>query len=595
MSAVSPASDWQKCTRTYLDTLRVLSFPFDTPHETYSPTKVALNCGDSSLVYSNLWCYLKRNIVSSHRSSFDQSSLSLARAEYLPIALYRLSNWHRFKNSRPRTSERQLRNFGSLLNWADTPNNSGRFETLLSDPNVGLQALKGYHTYLRSRLQNHELSHSRAACLDQDAIACMSEIHGRVYKDEIEPLSVRLGVGTKAPSSQKVQTFASTLQAIFDSATTISLSGKYTAEVPVFGRQLRISATDDSKFIELRPTYSTLRLMELACVAFAGLAFADSGANLAVLQQFEEPDDLDEQLAQPDRVSLTQKAVKFRAGSKLIEVHLSATTMTRLKTYLHIRQLLVDALGSDIAPMFIQCSYLRPKSDPAGISPLGRNFLQTLRKRVKAIGVILEDVTFQELRVFKQQDLVRRAPLPVAAKLMGHSVNTAVKAYSKASDGMHRCELSSFLESLQETVLKPNQRAIKGVSLQVTPVGSCAEHGKPSSNKASAILQPNCDKVEGCFFCVNYRIHADKLDLHKLMSCRWVLQKIVPLNGDSLQAYKVYTAICDRINALIEELKRRNPSMHEAVRVDVEENGQLTNYWSRKIQQLYLLNMLPAA
>lgn len=595
MSAALPASDWQNCTRTYLDTLPVLSFPFDTPYETYSPMKVALSCGDGSLVYSNLWCYLKRNIVSSHRSSFDPSSLSLARVEYLPIALDRLSNWNRFKNSRPRTSERQLRNFGCLLNWADTPNNAGRFEALLSDPDVALQALKGYHTYLRSRLQNHEISPSRASGLDQDAIACMSEIHDRVYKDEIEPLSSRLGVGTKAPSSQKVHTFASTLQAIFDSAATLTLREKYTPGVPVFGRQLRISATDDSKVIALRPTYSPLRLMELACVAFAGLVFADSGANLAVLQQFEEPDDLDEQLAQPDRISLTQKAVKFRAGNKLIEVHLSATTMTRLATYLHIRQSLVDALGSDIAPMFIRCSYPKAYHEPTSISPLRRDFLQTLRKRVKAIGVNLGDVTFQELRVFKQQDLVRRAPLPVAAKLMGHSVKTAVKAYSKASDDIHRRELSSFLESLQETVLKPNQRAIKGVSLQVIPVGSCAEHGKPSSVKASAILEPNCNKVEGCFFCDNYRIHADELDLRKLMSCRWVLQKIVPLNSDSLQAYRVYTAICDRIDALLGELKRRNPSMHETVRVDVEENGQLTDYWSRKIQQLYLLSMLPAA
>ena len=108
-------------------------------------------------------------------------------------------------------------------------------------------------------------------------------------------------------------------------------------------------------------------------------------------------------------------------------------------------------------------------------------------------------------------------------------------------------------------------------------------------------MTPDCSKVEGCFFCDNYRLHADEEDMKKLMSCRRVLQYIVPLNGDSIRAERAYTAVVDRIDSLLGELKRRRPQPFETVRMEVEERGQLTRYWANKLQQLHLLGMLPAS
>jgi len=76
------------------------------------------------------------------------------------------------------------------------------------------------------------------------------------------------------------------------------------------------------------------------------------------------------------------------------------------------------------------------------------------------------------------------------------------------------------------------------------------------------------------------------------MSCRRVLSAIAPLHGDSIRAAQVYNAVVDRIDALLGELRRRQPKVHEAVRVEVEERGHLTGYWARKLQQLHLLGML---
>jgi hypothetical protein len=510
----------------------------------------------------------------------------------MPVVLERLSKWFLFTNARPRSVERSLHKLGFLLSWTDQPNHAGRYETLLSDPGIALEALKGYHSYLRNQLQSHRLASVTAGDRDQGAIACLSEIHGHAYKDHIEPLQRTKGEGTQAPNAQAVGEFSSTLQAIFDSAAEIALGEWAVARE----RLLRVSASDDSQVIGLRATYGPLRVMELACVTFAGLVFVDSGANLSVLKEYEEPEDLDDQLAEPDRINLTEKAVKFRAGGKEVEVHLSATTITRLRTYLQVRQALVSSLGGvDIAPMFIQCSYDNTKGEPTAVCVLGKSFLLHIRRKVVRAGARLPSVTLRQLRAYKQQDLARRGPLVVAAKVMGHSIKTALTAYCKAQEATRRGEMTEFLGSLERTVLATSEDLAESSQRKVIPIGICADHGKPSPTASSAAVAPDCSKVEGCLFCANYRLHADAEDMRKLMSCRRVLKHILPLNGDSVRAERVYNAVVDRIDSLLAELKRRQPQNYEAVRVDVEERGQLTRYWAGKLQQLHLLGMLPAS
>lgn len=593
LSSAAPEALWQRCTPTYVKTLPILDFPFETLPDIYAPASTVLRIAQGGQVNAFLWCYLRRDgerrgVV----KSFDASSLSKERVKAMPLALERLSKWFRFNNARPRTAGETLALLGRLLIWADQPQHIGRFEEILSDSDLALEALKTYHTYLRSGVQSHLFDPATAALRDQRVIACLSEIHGVNFKDHIEPLSGSKGKGTEAPDVQLVSEFASTLQAIFDSASDIVLEDR---PVPP-GMPLRISATDDSKTVKLRPSYGPLRLMELVCVVYAGLVFVDSGANLSVLQEYEEPEDLDEQLAKPDRINLTQKAVKFRAGGKEVEVHLSATTMTRLKTYLRVRQKLVTSLDcDDIAAMFVQCAYDTSRGEPTNVCALDRNFLLFLRLKVKRIGASLPSVTLRQLRAYKQQDLVRRAPVAVAAKVMGHSVGTAIQAYCKAQDATRRGEIGEFLGSLQKTVLEASASHPEQSHQKVIPIGLCANHGKPSPTATEPVVVPDCSKVEGCFFCDNYRLHADEEDMRKLMSCRRVLQYIVPLNGDSLRAERVYTAVVDRIDTLLRELKRRQPKTFETVRVAVEEHGQLTRYWANKLQQLHLLGMLPAA
>lgn len=589
----TPQPLWQRCTQNYIETLPVIDFPFEQLPDVYAPASTMLRFAHEGQLNIFKWCYLRRQVDSRGvLKYFDVSSLSETRVRAMPLALERLSKWFRFKNARPSSVEASLSKLGRMFTWADQPEHAGHFEDILNDANLALEALKGFHAYIRSMSQSHLLHPETATYLRQNSIACMSEIHGIDYKDDIEPLQFGRRDGTEVPDAQLVGEFSSTLQAIFDSASDIVLEER---PVPP-GMLLRISATDDSKTVKLGNDYGPLRLMELACIAYTGLVFVDSGANPSVLQRYEESDDLEQQLTKPDRINLTQKAVKFRAGGKEVEVHLSATTMTRLKTYLQVRQKLVTLLGcEDIGPLFIQCAYSRDglMKEPIKICALDENFSQYLRRKVKRIGASLPNLNFRQLRAYKQQDLVRRVPVQVAAAVMQHSVQTALKAYCKAQDSTRRGEIGEFLGSLQKTVVNARKNLPEHPHQKVIPIGRCADHGKPSPTVSSPIVVPDCSKVEGCFFCDNYRLHADENDMKKLMSCRRVLQYITPLNGDSIRAERVFTAIMDRIDSLLGELRRRQPQTFEAVRMDIEERGQLTRYWANKLQQLHLLGMLP--
>ena len=603
-------SGWVRCTPPVLQNLLVQNFPWKVKPDLFAPDKTILSFGDSAdtlRVCSFLWCYLRRE-VKGNTSLYDPASKSTVRVEALPWALERLSKQFSFKGSRVRHGHRKLAHLGQFLNWADDPRHNGAYDTVLSDPEVALRALKAHHSHLRERLQSHQITSGTAGQTDQSVIALLSEIHDRVYANDIEPLQARHGQGTQAPQQEHVAQMGQMLQAVFDSAARLVLDPNSGATSngakPV--RRVNVGGGDED-WVALDERYSSLKLAELACMAYAGLAFMDSGANQAVLQSYQEPEDLEAQLSDPDRINLTQKAIKFRAGGKPVEVHLSAQTVTRISTFMRLRQVLVDGVGQggrvgDIAPLFVQGRFgsAGRYAEPTRVGSLSRNFLKQLRFRFSALGkkkkpVKLPRVTLMQLRAYKQQDLVRRAPVAVAAKVMGHSVETAIRAYCKAQEATKHGEMTAYFKSLQETVLEASERTprAKVIPLTPMPVGACAAHGHPVvSTAASPPVQPDCNKMQGCFFCDKYRLHADEADIRKLLSCRRVLGPIASLSHDSLAAHNAYQAVVDRVDSLLAELQRRSPQAYEAARVDVLDRGNLTPYFARKVGQLGLLQML---
>lgn len=588
---------------TALNKLPALEFPFKTGPSVWSPERTVLRMGHGKRIPVFAWLHLERSIAGSTHL-YNPASLSPVRSAAIGQAIHRLSDHFRLSAASPKTVYSALAAFARLLAWLDNEEHGGQFETIFTDPDLTLQAIEIYHRHLKGRVQSHTLHRSTAANDEFCILQCLSAIHNRKYGDEFERLSTGGNVTTQVPKNEEVAQFVSTLTAIFDSACRILESGVGAHNDGTW--RLSISTIDDSQMANLPKGYSRTRLMELAAISYTGLVFSDSGANLAQVQAFEEPEDLSKQLAEPDRISLTKKVVKLRSGGKAVPVTMTAVTFTRLGRFAKIRHQIIEQLGcDDIAPFFFKCEYRilparigEPRArielmEPVAVRPISDHFLQELRTKIVAARAKLPHVTLRQLRAHKQQHLVRHYGLKVAAEAMGHTIATAVKAYCAAQEGVQANDIDCFMSSLHKTVVRGAHSGLD--TLVPVPVGACKSHGNPERSIPAPIVEPDCTRSEGCFFCENFRVHADEEDLRKLLSCRQVLLKIGHLQGESVHADRVYGSVLGRIEFLLRELRQiLSSGAFERIEADIVA-GNLTRYWAVKVQQLGLLGLIETA
>lgn len=601
------AADWVSTGGDFSKGLPRLSFPLDGPvPDLYAPQSTILRMPSNDQVHAYLWCYPERRAHGSFYR-FNPSSLSAQRVNDIPRALERLSKRFHFDNAKPLSVWSYMKRLSGFMYWLDDPLHQGRYESVLSDPDVALEALKRHHSYLRQRMQsNHSEKRMTAAVAsihDYVAVKMMSLIHDREFANDVEIITFTQGDGVKAPKTEDVAAFMACVQGVFDSVIRVVFDGP---QAGLDGRprgELQWQSGGQERSIEL-PTGTHLeRVMELGCMAYAALCIGDSGANLASIQSYEEPEDMQAQLAKPEKLTLRHRVVKFRAGGKEVPVHLTATTVTRLRLFLRLREALRVALNaSEIGPMFVQCAYGKGASRgrPLAMIPLERNFTEALRGRFRFVGINLPQMTMQQLRTYKQGKVATEHNPKVTADMLGNTVATAIRKYNKITEAESRSAMAPFLASLTSVVLARSKAggdpSTDVIPTTAIPAGGCADHGHPKAIDNEPLVEPDCKKTEGCFFCDKYHVHADEEDSIKLMSCRAVLERLGPRLGGASAAERVYDAVIDRIDALLTEIKRIDPGSHERARTSVVEEGQLSRYWAGKLQQLHLLGLLaPAA
>ncbi len=596
-------SNWISTAGDYPKGLPKLTFPLEgAMPEVYVPQSTILRMPENDQVHAYLWCYLERKAHGSWYL-FDPSSLAAQRVKDMPRAIERLSKRFRFDNAKPMSVTAYMKRLSGFMYWLDDPLHQGRYESVLSDPDLALEALKRHHSYLRQRMQashtGKRISAAVASIQDFCAIKAMSVIHDREYGNEIEIIRFTQGEGVKAPRTEDVAAFMACVQGVFDSVTRIVLDGPQDNQNGSSVGELRWQSGGRELSVVIPAGTHVERVMELGCMAYAALCVGDSGANLASIQSYEEPEDMQGQLDNPEKLSLRHKVIKFRAAGKEVPVHLTSTTVTRLRPYLRLREALRLTLDCpDINPMFIQCEYGKgaAKGRPLGIVPLERSFTDALRRRFSFVGIDLPRMTMQQLRTHKQGKIAKEHNPKVAADMMGNSVGTAIRKYNKITEAESRSAMAPFLASLTSVVLTRSGASAESsgsvIPITAIPAGGCADHGFPKALAADPLVEPDCKKTEGCFFCNKYHVHADEEDSIKLMSCRSVLERLAPRLGDSSAADRVYAVVIDRIGALLNEIKRIDPEAHERARVAVLEEGRLSRYWASKLQQLHLLGLL---
>jgi hypothetical protein len=257
--------------------------------------------------------------------------------------------------------------------------------------------------------------------------------------------------------------------------------------------------------------------------------------------------------------------------------------MPKLKAYLALREYLVQDADWDALFVVVGRHAQLPR-----LTGLSTHFLKRLYRRLDTLGIVLPRIGARQWRAAKQDWAVSNHDPLVAAKLMGHSLATALRLYSNGTDAAHKAEMGAFLTSVEKIVLKPGNDPSGSIR---SAVGVCIEFSKPAPIADSVTIQPDCHSTEGCLFCDQYRVHADATDIRNLLSCRHCV-RLVSGSADSIEQYDgSFGAVLRRVDFLLGELRRREAALVDRIEQDVDIDGNLDAFWSAKLDQLYELGV----
>jgi len=585
-------------------------------------------------------CYLRRDTSSPTRTrhTFDHTSFSSERAKVVRLLVTQLSGRMALGATRTATISIYLRVVLEFVNWADRQG----LHQALCDEKATAAAVHRYFGEKREQVSLANLKRNSVGTNQRYLLSMLREFFrnddfcadARVLRQQQEA-----SVPTAVPDAQAQAALLAWADALFSSISTLVLDFKpYPARVTTArGEHLCLvphrhhrREGDDSHVLagwnletgqrrtreELtkrmaavganNPRERSRGLVRLtaehlaaanedaqssirrshasmAVFCFAALFLAETGINLAQLLAMKWSTEL--AASQQDALVARQKfrEIKYRASGKEVTFTVSLGFMPKLKAYLALREYLVQ--DADCDALFIVLGRSAPLRQ---LVSLPAHFLLQLYRRLDTFGIVLPRISARQWRAAKQDWVVSNHGPVVAARLMGHSLDTALRSYSNGTDAAHKAEMGAFLTSVEKTLLQPGNDPAGSIS---SAVGICIGFHKPAPIAASVSVQPDCRSTEGCLFCDQYRVHADAADVRKLLSCRHCV-RLVSGRADSIEQYdRSFGSVLRRVDFLLDELRKRDAALFDQLEQDVDIEGNLDAFWSTKLDQLYELGV----
>lgn len=587
-------------------------------------------------------CYLRRDSSSSQRSrnTFDILSFSIERTRVVRLLVTQLS-WRMTHGSmRPATISASLRVVLDFVNWADRQG----LHQVLCDEKATAEAVHRYFHEKREQVSQGNLNRNSVGHDQRNLLSILREFFGdddfctdaRVLRRQRDA-----SVPTAVPDSEAQAALLAWADALFTSISTLVLdfkpypvcvsttrgeslclvphrhhrrennnlhghllgwnleTGKLRRQEEIATHMAAAGAKDPRARAWMIASFSTKHLRaanedarstirrshaSIASLCFAALFLAETGVNLAQLLVMKWSPELVTSLQETSVVRQTFRNIKYRAGGKEVSFTVSLGFMPKLRTYMALREYLVQ--NADCNALFILAGHYAKRQQAMG---LPAQFLTLLYNRLATLGIVLPRITARQWRAAKQDWAVSNHGPVVAARLMGHSLTTALRSYSNGTDAAHKAEMGAFLASVEKTVLKTGNDPAGSVR---SAVGVCIEFHKPAPIAASVTIQPDCRSTEGCLFCDQYRIHADAADIRKLLSCRHCV-RLLSMRADSIEQYDTsFGTVLRRIDFLLDELRKRDAALVVQIEHDVDIKGELDTFWSVKLDQLYELGVV---
>lgn len=212
-------------------------------------------------------------------------------------------------------------------------------------------------------------------------------------------------------------------------------------------------------------------------------------------------------------------------------------------------------------------------------------------------------ITPRELRKNKGLYVLRKSKnnIYIASQMLGNTPDTFKKHYSEGSLKDTVFEFEALWNSIRKKELsdirhknippKPVIALDTNNQFNDIPVGSCLDFKKPKKSLEfnDKAINPTCLRAEGCLFCNNFAIHSTKDDVHKILSCQFVLKSLRPVFDDEDHFLSEYGVIISRIDEVLEQISEKGLKEKNLVtqtKEEVYQKGKLNNYWNRRLNML---------
>ncbi|MFP6842478.1 MAG: hypothetical protein VB979_09905 [Acinetobacter sp.] len=319
------------------------------------------------------------------------------------------------------------------------------------------------------------------------------------------------------------------------------------------------------------------------------LFIAQTGANLDTAQQL--------QIGTMEILPSTQgrrfSGTKSRARGKEVQPEFGVQFEPLFRKIVELREWYVQDEACDfVFPM---------RNDVRKLSPIGNSKLQLLKKILQRIFPKIVWITPQQWRKHKSSQTVEFSDgdLLLEAEVMGHSLDTARKNYSRTSFQDASQQISRFFNELREVAVAQTrtveriavQTLDKTVDVQTLPVGACTTVA-PQPEKALGFTEqaptPNCQQFEHCLFCQHYAVHADAEDVRKLLSLKSLLGYVKQKATDLIKWEQQFGVVLHRIDEVLNDLSNTYENLRDrifSIQEEVE-SGDLDAYWLNHFELL---------
>lgn len=276
-------------------------------------------------------------------------------------------------------------------------------------------------------------------------------------------------------------------------------------------------------------------------------------------------------------------AIKHRANNKTMHHEIASKYINDFQKFVKVREFLL--LGNQFKYLFFE-NY----GDNAYISSIQKKGCFSYRINLQMRQLIdnkLPMLNSRNLRVNKSNYNTKKHGVVKSALMSGNSIAVTLEHYSDQHEDIRSEEMTSYFNNIEKSLVSKDNK------LSDIPTGRCKDINNPLSNMKLNNVSINCEQKEGCLFCSQYRVHAEKEDAYKLYSLLYIINETRYLAKNDDHFNDTYDVVIKRINIIIEDisvyLDKKN--LLEIER-DVFDNENLHPYWEHKLNMLITAGVL---